>query len=81
MIACLGVASSNFYHWRSRCGKVNEHHALAPRDHWLDSWEKTAILDFEQQHPLEGYRRLAFVMRDQGTSALGIGRSKALGCV
>jgi transposase InsO family protein len=27
-------------------------------------WEKKAILDFELQYPLEGYRRLAFMMLD-----------------
>jgi hypothetical protein len=29
----------------------------------LEDWEK-AILDFHAEHPLEGYRRLAFMMLD-----------------
>ena len=29
-----------------------------PRDHWLESWEQQAILDFHGRYPLEGYRRL-----------------------
>jgi putative transposase len=35
-----------------------------PRDWWLEPWEKAAILEFHADHPLEGYRRLAFMMLD-----------------
>jgi transposase InsO family protein len=35
-----------------------------PRDHWLDEAEKRAIVAFHEQHPLEGYRRLTFMMLD-----------------
>ncbi len=31
---------SKFYDWQARYGKVNEHNALVPRDHWLEAWEK-----------------------------------------
>ena len=70
MIAGLGISASKYYNWRSRYGKVNEHNALVPRDHWLEDWEKEAILDFEQQHPKEGYRRLAFMMLDADVVAV-----------
>jgi putative transposase len=60
----LGLRSSKFYDWRRRYGKVNEHNAWVPRDHWLEDWEKQAILNFEAEHPLEGYRRLTFMMLD-----------------
>ena len=70
MTVWLGVRSSKFYDWRSRYGKVNEHNAWVPRDHWLDGWEKQAILDFDAQHPLEGYRRLAFMMLDADVVAV-----------
>ncbi len=36
-----------------------------PRDHWLTFQEKQAILDFHAQYPLEGYRRLAFMLLDR----------------
>ena len=65
MVGWLGIGSSKFYDWRGRYGKVNEHNAWIPRDHWLETWEKTAILDFERHYPLEGYRRLAFMMLDK----------------
>lgn len=35
-----------------------------PRDHWLTDEEKQAILRFFDQFPLEGYRRLTFMMLD-----------------
>ena len=70
MVCWLGVSSSKFYDWRSRYGQVNEHNAWVPRDHWLEAWEKQAILEFEQRHPLEGYRRLAFMMLDADVAAV-----------
>jgi len=35
-----------------------------PRDHWLEEAEKQAIVAFHDAHPLEGYRRLTFMMLD-----------------
>jgi transposase InsO family protein len=64
-IGWLNMVPSKYYDWRQRYGQANEHHALVPRDHGLEDWEKQAILDFHRQHPLEGYRRLAFMMLDR----------------
>ena len=64
-IGWLGVTSSKFYDWRDRYGKVNEHNGWVPRDFWLDDWEKKAIVDFHMKNPLEGYRRLTFMMLDR----------------
>ena len=36
-----------------------------PRDYWLEDWEKERIIDFYTRNPLEGYRRLTFMMQDQ----------------
>ena len=60
----LGVGGSKFYTWRERYGKVNEHNGRIPRDFWLAEGEKQAILDFHERNPLEGYRRLTFMMLD-----------------
>lgn len=64
IVAWLGVGGSKFYDWKKRYGKTNEHNGLVPRDWWLEDWEKKAIVDFHWQHPLEGYRRLTFMMLD-----------------
>jgi putative transposase len=53
-----------FYDWRERYGKVNEHNGWVPRDFWLEDWEKQAIIGFHLKNPLEGYRRLTFMMLD-----------------
>jgi putative transposase len=50
--------------WRERYGKVNEHNGWVPRDFWLEDWENQAIIGFHLKNPLEGYRRLTFMMLD-----------------
>lgn len=69
LVLWLGISLSKFYDWRKRYGKVNEHNAHIPRDHWLTDQEKQAILDYERQYPLEGYRRLTFMMLDDDVAA------------
>jgi len=64
IIAWLGVTVSKFYNWRQRYGRVNEHNGWVPRDFWLDPSEKEAIIGFHLKNPLEGYRRLTFMMLD-----------------
>ena len=66
----LDVSRSKFYDWRARYGKVNEHNGKIPRDFWLEDWEKEAIIKFHKLHPLEGYRRLAFMMIDADVVAV-----------
>ncbi len=69
-IRWLGVGSSKFYDWQSRYGQVNEHNSWVPRDFWLEAWEKRAIVDFHARYPLEGYRRLTFMMLDANVVAV-----------
>lgn len=69
-ITWLGITPSKYYDWQCRYGKVNEHNALIPRDFWLEDWEKQAIIDFYLKHPLEGYRRLTFMMLDRDIVAV-----------
>jgi putative transposase len=69
-IGWLGVTASKFYSWRERYGRVNEHNGWIPRDFWLEEWEKTAIVDFHLKNPLEGYRRLTFMMLDADVVAV-----------
>lgn len=69
-IGWVGVSRSKFYDWRARYGKVNEHNGKIPRDFWLTDAEKRAIIAFYQEHPEEGYRRLAFMMLDRDVAAV-----------
>ena len=66
----LVVSKSKFYNWVERYGKANEHNAQIPRDFWLACWEREAIIKFAIDNPLEGYRRLTFMMLDQNVVAV-----------
>jgi putative transposase len=72
-VACfllwLGIGTSKWHAWKDRYGKANEHNAWIPRDHWLEDEEKKAIIDFHALHPLDGYRRLTFMMLDADIAA------------
>src|SRR5262249_46779175 len=60
----IGIARSKYQDWIQRFGKVNEHNHWVPRDHWLTEDEMAHICTFARQHPLEGYRRMTFMMLD-----------------
>jgi hypothetical protein len=42
----IGIGTSRFHDWKARFGKVNEHNAWVPRDHWLTDAEKEGIRNF-----------------------------------
>jgi transposase InsO family protein len=70
LLGWLGIPSSKYYDWRRRYGRRNEHNAQIPRSHWMLDWEKATILDYHQDHPEEGYRRLAYMMLDADVVAV-----------
>jgi quinol monooxygenase YgiN len=63
------VTASKFYDGRQRYGCVNEHNDWVLR-FWLELWEKEAIIDFHLKNPLEGYRRLMFMMLEADVVAV-----------
>jgi transposase InsO family protein len=70
LVSWIGIARGKYFDWRQRYGKANEHNGLVPRDHWIDEWERRAIVDYFDRHPLEGYRRLTFMMLDEDVVAV-----------
>ena len=70
LIAWLGIGRGKFGNWVERFGRVNEHNAWVPRDHWLTNEEKRAIIDFRRDFPLEGYRALTYMMLDRDIVAV-----------
>ncbi len=70
MVRWIGIHRSKYYDWASRYGEVNEHNAWIPRDFWLADWEKQAIIAYYDDHPLEGYRRLTYMMMDDDIVAV-----------
>jgi len=66
----LGLAASKFHQWKHHYGTPHAHNRRIPRDGWLEPWEKQAIVEYHDRHPLEGYRRLAFMMLDDDVVAV-----------
>ena len=64
LVGWVGIGRSKYHAWKHRYGKVNEHNAQVPRDHWLEDREKRAIVSYAGEHPGEGYRRLTYMMMD-----------------
>jgi transposase InsO family protein len=70
LLQWLGLSVGKYYAWRQRFGQTNQHNSWVPRDFWLTDWEKKAILDFQELYPLEGYRRLTYMMIDADVVAV-----------
>jgi transposase InsO family protein len=64
MIRWIQITRSKYYDWLNRYGKVNEHNSWIPRDFWLTDYERQAIINYYYDNPLEGYRRLCYMMMD-----------------
>ncbi len=60
----LGLSKSKFHDWKTCFGQANQHNSPTPRDHWLTELEEQQICQFTREHPLEGYRRLCYMMLD-----------------
>jgi transposase InsO family protein len=70
LLGWLELSVGKFYDWRQRYGKRNQHNGWVPRDFWLTEEEKKAILNFQEQFPLESYRRLTYMMIDADVVAV-----------
>jgi len=70
MLSRVELSPRKYHRWQQRYGKANEHNGLVPRDHWLEAWEKVSIVQFARAYPLEGYRRLSFMMLDSDIVAV-----------
>jgi len=70
LLGWIELSPRQYGRWQGRYGQANEHNGLVPRDHWLEDWEKQAITEYARKHPLEGYRRLAFMMLDADVVAV-----------
>jgi transposase InsO family protein len=70
LLAWLGLSVGKYYNWRQRYGRNNQHNSSVPRDFWLTEPEKKAILDFQELYPLEGYRRLTYMLMDADVAAV-----------
>ena len=70
LVRWLGISLSKYYDWGQRQGQENQHNGQLPKENWLAEWEQEAIKQYYQQHPQEGYRRLAYMMLDEEVVAV-----------
>jgi len=70
LLAWIGLPTSKYHLWRKHYGRPHAHNSHIPRDGWLEAWEKQAIIDYHRKFPLEGYRRLTYMMLDQDVVAV-----------
>ena len=70
LLGWIELSPRKYHHWQTRYGKANEHNGLVPRDHWIEPEERQAIIAFAREYPLEGYRRLTFMMLDRDIVAV-----------
>jgi len=70
MVTWIGISRSKFYDWQQRYGRVNTHNGWIPRDFWLTEAERQAIIAYWHDHPLDGYRRLTYMMMDADVVAV-----------
>lgn len=68
-IAWIGISRGKFYEWQKNYGKVREARKLTHRDNWLTPAEQAAIVAYHDDHPIEGYRRLTYMMMDNDVVA------------
>lgn len=66
----LALHPQQYYRWEKRYGSLNQHNGKIPRDHWIEDWETEKIISFHDEHPLDGYRRLSFMMLDEDVVAV-----------
>jgi hypothetical protein len=55
LVGWMELSRSKYYEWRDRYGKADEHNVLVPRDHWLEEWEKDAIIGSRWRGPSPAY--------------------------
>lgn len=70
LLSWMELSPRKYHQWRDRYGQANEHNGLVPRDHWIAPEERAAIIAFAREYPLEGYRRLTFMMLDGNIAAV-----------
>ena len=63
-LSWLGVSRGRYAQWVARYGQPNRHNGAVPKRLWLLDWEREAMIGYAVDHPLEGYRRLSYMMLD-----------------
>lgn len=65
MLKALGITTPRFYDWKKRKGEDNKHNGMMPKTSWILPEERQAIIDYHQKNPLNGCKRLSYMMMDE----------------
>lgn len=65
LLKLIGLARRKFFDWKNSYGREWKAGFNLPRGHWVQEWEKEAVVDFYTKHDLDGYRRCAYMMMDE----------------
>jgi len=65
----LGIPRATYFRWSKTGGKQARINRVVPKSHWLLPSEREAIIEYKRAHPEIGYRRLAYMMLDEGVVA------------
>ncbi|MDA0970871.1 MAG: IS3 family transposase, partial [Planctomycetota bacterium] len=66
ILSWIGLPTSKEHLWRHHYGRPHALNSHIPRDGRLEAWEKHENIDFQGQFPVEGYRRLTYMMLKMG---------------
>jgi transposase InsO family protein len=69
-LAILDLPRATYFRWAAQGGKAPRPPAVVPKSHWLLPEERAAIIAYKRAHPEYGYRRLCFMMLDEGVVAV-----------
>ena len=70
VLGWMDLGASKFHQWKQHYGTPHAHNGHVPRDGWLEAWEKQVIVEYHDRHPLDGCRRLAYMMLDDDVVAV-----------
>jgi putative transposase len=70
LLKAAGLSWARYHDWQKRFGQPNKHNNDTPREHWLEEWEKQAIIDYKKDHMTTGYRQLTYLMLDNDIVAV-----------
>lgn len=70
LIAWCGLSRNRFYDWCKRRGTPNQHNSPIPKKHWIQDWERHAIIQYATEHLEAGYRRITYLMLDENIVAV-----------
>ena len=66
----LGLPRATYFRWARTGGKRSCPRVVVPKANWLLPEERRAIVSYKRKHPKIGYRRLAYMMLDEGVAAV-----------